>query len=161
MTAAIKLPGRSRETVMPNTSSNPTTFRRLRRCLTSTLLAVGVFAGTIAGTAQPAHAAGSVMGCFIINGSIPAYPLRVQLLVWMGGAWRVLNDGYRLTNGCVTIPVTLGYYNYPVALYVYDGNYGGTFYGWSAFYDARPGTHYSPLGIGTLSYTCTGIVNAC
>ena len=145
---------------MQNTPSNPMTFRRLRRYLTSTLLAVCAVAGIIAGTTQPAHAATSVHGCFFYeNGDVPADPITVQLLVWVGNGWRFLNSA-RMTNGCVSIPMTLGYEYHTAILYVHDQNFGGTIYGSSQYY-ADPGLEPDWVGFGILRYTCAGRVRGC
>lgn len=145
---------------MQNTASNPATFGRLGRYLVSTLLAASVFAGVIGGTARPAHAATAVYGCFVFeNGDIPAYPITVQLLVWTGNGWQWLNSA-PLTNGCVSIPMTLGYEYHTAILYVYDQNFGGTFEGVSEFYGDQ-GLFPDWVGIGIIKYRCTGRVRGC
>jgi len=145
---------------MKNTPSNPTTFRRLRR-LTSTLLALGVFAGTIAGAAQPVHAASWVSGCFTLGGRAPAYPISVELRVYTARGWIIINNGYKTSSdGCVRIPMTLGYNGYYAMLYANDRNYGGTLYGWSGRY-ALPGNQQAGVGSAALQYSCAGIVSDC
>src|SRR4030095_557634 len=70
---------RPKETVMEPPSSNPTASRRpRRRLLVKTLLAACVFAATITGSAQPAHAATTVLGCFLMeDGNLSPYPVTV------------------------------------------------------------------------------------
>ena len=145
---------------MRTTSSNPTTFGRLERRLTSAVVAVGMFVGTIAATAQPAHAAGVVWGCFTLGGRAPGYPINVELRVLVGNTWKTINTYKTASTGCVSIPVTLGYYGQYAILYAYDRNYGGTLYGWSGLY-ATPGSHVSNVGMAAIKYSCAGIVSHC
>jgi hypothetical protein len=145
---------------MRTTSSNRTTPGPLGRRLTSAVLAVGMFVGTIAATAQPAHAAGAVWGCFTLAGRPPTFPISVDLRVAVGNTWRTLNTYKTNKNGCVSIPVTLGYTGQYAILYAFDRNYGGTLYGWSGLY-ATPGSHVSNVGMTALQYSCAGIVSHC
>ena len=144
---------------MKPTSSNPTTRRTLRGLLASTLLGLCVFAGTIAGTAQPAQAATVVAGCFLMpDGHIPNYPLTVNLMVWTGFGWNTINSRVT-TNGCVVIPMTLGYENHWAILYVNDHNFGGSLVGWTDY--AEPGYVSDFVGWGYLQIRCGGLVNTC
>lgn len=132
----------------------------LRHKITSALVALSLVAGMIGVTATPAHAASVVSGCFTMGGRAPAYPLNVELRVAIGNTWRTINTYKTASNGCVSIPMTLGYSGYYAILYAYDRNYGGTLYGWSGRY-ATPGSHASGVGWAAIQYSCVGIVTAC
>ena len=137
---------------MQNTGSNPPSHR-LRRYLASTLLAVCVFAGIIAGTAQPAHAATWVTGCFVMSdGHVPANPYRVELWTWVDGiGWQVHNYGRLNANGCISLHTRLGYYYNTSILVVNDVNFGGLFWGWSRIY-ADLGPYPSGVGWGVIDH---------
>ncbi|HET9370701.1 MAG TPA: hypothetical protein VFO19_10660 [Vicinamibacterales bacterium] len=141
---------------------------RLRRRLFSTLLALAVFAGTIVGTARPAHAATLVFGCFRTaqGNQTLAAGTPVYLVIWIGNRWYNTGVNFPMDgSGCVWMPTNL-YADYPQALYVNTGSAlgtftgGGTFWGFSEFY-ATPGSGFADLGTGLLYYSCSGRVNAC
>ena len=138
---------------MQNTGSNPTPSHRLRRYRASTLLAVSLVAGIIVGTAQPAHAATYISGCFVMSdGYRPTNPYRVELCTYvLGVGWQMHNYGRLDANGCITLHSRYGYYYNSSILVVNDINYGGLFWGWSGEY-AAPGPSPDGVGWGVIDY---------
>ena len=148
---------------MQTTPSNPETSRRPLRLLVKTLLAACVFAGTIAGTAQPAHAANSIAGCFFMeDGNLSPYPVTVHLIVALPGApaWSFTGISQRLTNGCVGISMPYQYRsNHYAALYVSDPSFGGILRGSTTY--VFPGNYVPNLQFGVLKYVCGTYLAGC
>jgi hypothetical protein len=117
-----------------------------------------VFGGAMLGTARPAEAATTVMGCFVTATSYQtlAAGTPVYLEVYRAGAWH--NTYYHLPMdqyGCVVMPTHLWANDYK-RLSVHTGGafgtytYGGTFYGSTPW--VRPGGDWVFAGFGFLQY---------
>lgn len=127
--------------------------RTLRRRLVGALLAVLVGL-SIAGTAQPAHAASYVEGCF--RSSTPGMGFAgspVNLQYWNGSQWVNTWTGSLNSRGCVGVNISGNLRNYYTQLVVSQRVGSAYFYGATPYY-ALPGNLRASLGTGTVS--CTG-----
>lgn len=154
---------------MEATHSTPTTTGRPRRRLVGPLLAFIVLAGSIVGTATPAHAAGTMFSCFrtAANGyRLPA--LEVQIQAWRG-AWVTVAKRVTDTNGCVLQPLPSPWSNEYLRFYVNTSLLNPTSAAlptllYSAYSSeqipyTRPGNDFVNLGLHYVncSFSCYGV----
>jgi hypothetical protein len=134
--------------------SASTTLGRLRRRLTSVLLAVSLTVGTIAISATPAEAAGYVAGCFVSNKpGLRITGVVVQLQAYSGGTWVTFATTSLPPSQCVgwTIhPNSRGLYLRMSVNYQANGAY---WFGVSPLM-ALPGDQAVSLDVGVV--TCYG-----
>ena len=140
---------------MKNTQSASATPRRLRRRLTSALLALTFIVWTIAATATPVQAAGMVSACFTPDrGRIVVRGLPVMLQAWVAVNTHVTIATSVLDSvGCATFLVNPAYTGYYLRTYIETRPYGNYYRGASYLY-APPGKSGFYILWGLV--TCTG-----
>ena len=136
---------------MKNTRSTSATASRLRRRLTSTLLALGVFVGTIAFTARPAHAASNVYGCFVASQGMTIIGLPIQLQAFVNGSWVFMASNTNNGGNCIAFPIPTGYARTLYWRLVINTNYAGKHWFGTSPYWATPGDGFVNVGTGTVT----------
>lgn len=134
---------------------------RLRRQITSTVVALSIAAGMVAATSTPAHAASFVVGCFLpATAATPAHSLEnfpVQIHAWYNGLTYHVKTVWLGANHCASWDVPVHLRGYPLIM-VLDHRFGDASYqahwiGLSPWAEAGDGRY--PLGINP-AYCRTG-----
>ena len=160
MTAAITLAHRhrhsaySQECPLKNTLSTYVTPRRIRRRLTSALLALVLIGGILATTATPANAASLVKGCFRSNlAGMNVVGIPVQLQAFYQGRWYTIATTNLGVNGCVAWSIPPSHRGYWLQMVVNHRVNPAYWVGSSPLW-ALPGDGIAELGTGVV--TCYG-----
>lgn len=143
---------------MKNTHPTPATSGRLRRLLTSALLALSVVVGTLAATVTPANAASAVFGCFRSAQGYDLWGVQVHLEAYYMNTWfriasRPLSPNTFFPGNCAlwTIAPDSQGFHYRM---VVDYRAHGLRWQGRSLYIAYPGPESYDLGTA-LVFTCT------
>lgn len=147
---------------MENTISTSATFGPFRRGLASALVALTVFSATLIGTAQPAHAASYVYGCFRSDRAGENIDgIAVQLMAFINGQWQAVYNTNTISvgpnRGCIGIPIPAGYARTLYWRLSVNATFGAARFIGTTPLIALPGDLMTTLGTGTV--TCVGCAN--
>lgn len=142
---------------MKTTLSTFATPGRIRRRLASALFSLAVLGGTIVGTAQPAHAASQISGCFrYYKPGFNLGQMQVQVQYLLYGQWylaAIVTTPYN--DGCITpIPLQPGLLRTLEWKLVVNYSAGNVWFTGASPLKALPGNLPAYLGEGIVS--CIG-----
>jgi hypothetical protein len=127
-----------------------TTPTRLRRQITSVLVAVSLTVGMVAAMARPAHAADYIHGCFRSAYGMDLWDTPMQVWAHSQNNWYVVGVGKIGRNGCQYWHVPANYRNLPL-LMVVNYTMGGYTFSGATPKIGYPGQGQYQLGIGVVT----------